>query len=445
MNKMRFIMFLIGLGSLTKVFVVGCLSISEMLVFLVAPFIFWKDYRQLRTDGYLLYLGLLSLSFLGMLTSSFFHHCEYVYIIKASAVIYSISAHVVVFHRILRKDTGSVGWFYVGALFSGIITIFAFNPRAYVSAGEGFGYIGEAEVEEVVSGSLFWVAKAESILELPLFTHYLSLPACYQFVVVGVLVVVAVTTTVSGRSAVLIVFIGAVLMTIGGKTTRSIRRMGKHIHVVLAIAILSVIVFKYLYSEAARKGYLSADAKEKYELQTRHGDSLLRLIISGRIEPFVGLRAALDSPIIGHGLSALDTKGYYLDFLEEYGDHSDVERFMKLTRYNEGGRIKIPSHSHIIGDWLSCGITGVIPWLYILYLMYNYFRKYAAAVPQLYGFLSLQCAFYAWHICFSPLGIRSNLALFVATLLAVRAIAKGKFLMPPPMIMELRKHESANP
>ena len=165
--------------------------------------------------------------------------------------------------------------------------------------------------------------------------------------------------------------------------------------------------------------------------------------MSGRIEFFVGLRAALDAPILGHGPMALDSKEYYYSFVEKYGDSDDVENYLrsKARAMEHGYSRRIPTHSHIIGGWVSRGIFGLIFWTYILWMMYQYLRRYAFAVPQLFGYCALSVVYYGWHILFSPMGVRSYLAIFIAAILYVRSVALGRAQLSFDLDCEAKRHE----
>ena len=435
-NRTKTLMFLIGLGSLTKIFFLGCLGLSELVVFAVAPFIFASDYKVLKSDRFMLYINLVLLSFGGMLISSVYNNTYWIFIVKATAVYYSILSHLVVFHRLLRRDINSLGWFFIGAMISGLITIFAFNPKVHVSSVGGFGYIGASSVDEIMEGALFWVSHVQAVLMLPIYSLYLKIPTLYPFFAVVVLIGVALKTTVSGRSAVLIALLGAVLMLLGGRTRSSMKALSRKFIPAFLIMVISVFVFKGVYSFAAKNGYLSEGAQAKYFMQSKNGDSLLGIIMGGRIEPFVGMRAAIDSPIIGYGVTPVDQKNFYLDFLSKYGDLEDIKLWLKISKSAQGAITLIPTHYHIIGDWVTNGILGVLPWAYVLYLMFVYLRKYADAIPEWFGYLAFNIAFYSWHIFFSPIGTRPNIALFVATLLIVKGVGEKRLVVNNSMSVE---------
>ena len=128
-NNASLLMFLIGLGSLTKIFFLGCISISELVIFVCAPFVLLANMREMRNGGFYTFIWFLSFITVGMLVASLYHHTPYVYVVKYLAVIYSLFAHYVAFCRIVRDDLLSIRWYFLGVAISGIITVFAFNPQ----------------------------------------------------------------------------------------------------------------------------------------------------------------------------------------------------------------------------------------------------------------------------------------------------------------------------
>ena len=158
---------------------------------------------------------------------------------------------------------------------------------------------------------------------------------------------------------------------------------------------------------------------------------MLSLLVSGRIEPVVGLMGAIHKPILGFGAVPIDDGDYYLRVLEEVGDAEDVKQYLYLAAQNGGKVTKLQTHSHIIAGWVQSGIIGLIYWLYILWLMYDFVRRRSSAIPKWFGYFAFSISYYAWHIFFSPLGDRrASIALFITTMLLARAVSKGKLSLP---------------
>lgn len=435
----RWWMFLVGLGSATKVVFLGCMGISELVVFVCGPLIFIKDYAKLKREGFFTYLVLMFFSCLMMMVATAINHAPLVFAFKASAVYYSIFCHVVVFHRCLSRNPRSLGWYFVGAAISSVITIFAFNPRVVVGAA-GSIELDELSVEQTLSGALFWVEKVMVFASLPVQGWYLQTPILYSISIPFVVAVVAFKTTVSGRSAVLMLLVGAFLIAIGRKSARKMKSIGRYFIIIIGGGLLLLFAAKSLYSYAAENGMLSEEMTEKYEFQTRQGKGILSIIASGRTEPIVGAYAALHQPLIGYGALPIDKYGCYVTVLAKLGDDEAIYDFYKRAQRWGTTMIPVKTHSHIIGAWVNSGIIGLIFWTYVLYIMYDVFRRHMAALPQWFGYLCLALPMMGWHIFFSPLVGRSSEAIFITVLLVVRAVGRKKLNPPLDVVMETQRH-----
>lgn len=438
----KWALFLLGLGSATRVYVFGCLSFSEMFAFGVAPFFFINDFKALRHEGFMLFLALhWAACFVMVGTSAFYYHVPSIIIVKAVAVFYSIFSYLIVFHRYLKRNMRGIGWFLLGLAISSLITIFYFNPKAQIST-MGSQNLGMTEFGAVVNSELFWVEKITTVLTLPIQALYYQTPIWYVGLVPVLIAIVTVATSGSGRSATLIIVLMAFMVMVGRKSRRTMIGIGRHLILFCVVGLSVVFVFYKVYQFAAEHGYLNEGATSKYQRQTKSGGGMLSLLINGRIEPVVGLMGALDKPIIGFGALAIDNKDYYLRALEEFGDEEDIKQFKYLAMQNGGRVMVLQTHSHIIAGWVQSGIVGLIYWIYILWLMYDFIRRRSAAVPQWFGYLATSISYYAWHIFFSPLGGgRASITLFITALLIARAVSKGKIALPYDMEMEARRYD----
>ena len=191
---------------------------------------------------------------------------------------------------------------------------------------------------------------------------------------------------------------------------------------------------------SAVNGWFGEESRLKYERQTNGDSSLVGLLMGGRMDSFCGLIACVDKPIIGLGPWAMDD-GYYVgEFLSKYANDEDYHRFLELEkfkqRYGIAGLSLIPCHSFITEFWLWYGIFGLIFWLYVVYALVRYLRQDCYAVPQMYMWLACGIPAYLWNVFFSPFGNRTGSILFIVAVLMVRAVRKGKLLLPPKMIVE---------
>lgn len=165
---------------------------------------------------------------------------------------------------------------------------------------------------------------------------------------------------------------------------------------VTALAIASGWSASKLITLVSHIGLVSQEAQEKNESEAQAGS----LLLGGRPEFFTGLKAAIDSPIIGHGSWPRDMKYIEMqsDLMQEYGLKPD------LRDAETGERGLIPSHSHVVGAWVWAGILGAVFWVYILGLTVRGIVRVAVARPPIAPVLCWMMVGLFWDNLFSPFG-----------------------------------------
>lgn len=442
MAKSSALLFMIGLFSETQLHFIGSIGISEIPIFIFAPFLFIRNYRCLKNDGFLTFVWLAIAVCIGCIVSGIYNSTPFLLIVKGFATPYAIFAVTVVLHNLLRKNPKGVSWLFIGSFLSMIISVFVFQPETYTYAAGGVATGAEA-IEKVISFPLFWARRFSYFFSLPIRCAYLSVPLAYS---VSVTVLCGCATIYlsgsSGRAAALVALVGAAILLIGGRTQSRISKLRKHLPIALVLLVVVALLGKYSYSIAAKSGYLGDEAAQKYERQTSRGESAINILMAGRKEFFIGMKAALDRPIIGHGPAAEDRKGYTIDFLSKYGtdeDYKEAIRF-QISAMQEGYRyFIIPTHSFVASFWVYYGIAGLIIWVYCLWLIWMYFRRYAAAIPQWFGYLGIFLPTIAWGIFFSPFGDRIGCTLPFICILLCRAVYMNRLDLPMGMRSEIMR------
>ena len=195
---------------------------------------------------------------------------------------------------------------------------------------------------------------------------------------------------------------------------RLLPRSGTGARLVVLVAMVAVtgLTAEGLVNLATQAGWLGEEAQVKNEAQRQ---SSVGLLLGGRPEFFIGLRAAMDSPILGHGSWAQDLRyvDMQFDWQYEYGLAHDIETAETLS----GGRI--PSHSHLVGAWVDGGIMGAVLWGYIFWLNGRALTRITSLTTALAPAYCVILVAFAWSILFSPLGTtgRMNDALALVILL----------------------------
>jgi O-antigen ligase len=200
----------------------------------------------------------------------------------------------------------------------------------------------------------------------------------------------------------LTLFTGLILIYGSAKIQRLLA--GKNmLTVIFGAIILAVFGYALLksYEFAAAKGFLGAAAEDKYREQSEKTNNL---ISAARGEYVASWAAIADSPLIGHGSWAKNTK-YIEIFLAGQGinlSSSEARSFMQ-TEF-------IPTHSHIFGAWVEAGILGAVFWAYIAFLavrvLVRVLRPEWAVYRPLVIYLTLTILF---DIAFSPFGLERRM------------------------------------
>jgi hypothetical protein len=175
--------------------------------------------------------------------------------------------------------------------------------------------------------------------------------------------------------------------------------------------------FSLLYSHYALEGVFGKYAQQKLEAQSSgEGGSLL----GGRREILASGQAILDSPVLGHGSWARDSK--YVAILRERSEELGYKRFQD-SKVDD----LIPSHSFIFGSWVDAGIAGGIFWLFVLcYSAYAIFN--ASGKEPLLPFFAFAGLMLMWDILFSPLGstTRFSAPFFMVAVILLRRFQTGE-------------------
>ncbi len=444
-----FWMFLIGMWSMTQIGVIGFIGISEVFIFLLAPFVYMQNRLLYKRDGLGTLYTLIFLTMASCWISGWYNKSGLIDTVKCFATIYGVFAGVTVMYPLLRYRPDSLKWFLFGVAISGVISIFIFQSgSAHTGAmGDGTEFTRKNLQESVMGYSLFWVSQVNTWVNLPIQMHYLSVPLIYSVGAPFSCAVYSLLSTSSGRSAFLVMAYSAVLLVIGGKSVKSLSVIRKKFLTIFVMLCVAGLVFATAYKYTARTGLLGEAAQQKYERQLakygKGGGSLLQMIISGRVEFFIGAAACLKHPILGCGPKAMDKEGIVREYYVKYGTPEELDNYEKTQAWNASLGIyyhKIPGHSHIISFWLWFGIMGGMLWVYILLLCIRTLKNYMSAIPQWFGYFALLLPTAIWAIFFSPFGDRMAKSVLICCCFIAKNVFERKIELPQPMICEVMKH-----
>ena len=412
-----FWLFLIGLGTTTQISVGGYTAISEFFIVALLPITLVRNWRVFAQDRCMTILYLLLLWIGGVCLTDFLVDNYFWAFIRGLIPAVGTFAALITIYPLLKRNPDALKWFLLGLAISGVVSIFVFQPGTTLgSHNVRSGAMSASEAR--MSYKLFWVNQLNTWLGLPIEGWYMALPNCIS-VIIGVFLAMFSLVT-GGRSAFLVSFLSTVIIFLCGHSRERMRAIGRHtMFIIVGLALLAPIV-KLIYKEAATRGIMGDYEADRYEEQAK-GASIIETLMRGRGEVFIAVLAALDKPFLGHGSMARDTKGYVLNYVVKYGnDYETIKQVMDNERAY-GVRL-IPAHSHIICYWMWAGIPGLLPWLYILYLLSKTLFKRVAIYPPYFGYFAFMVPFMWWHIFFSPFGSRITMGFLIAACLVVQTM-----------------------
>ena len=416
------LLLLIGLGASYRIRLIGAIGVSEILVFLWAPFIFAEEFPVLRRNGFGTYFTLLSFTMIGCVVASVMNHTHIALFLRGFANLYSLFAGVVVIHHLLRKEPQSIKWLALGLAIS--------SPLSFVLHG------GDLNLDfEIATGGNAAFARMRSLANLawlPVSVWYFDIPLWISSGLPFFYGVLCLTKSSSGRSLALTLMMTGVLAFVGRKDTAKIVGISKYFLKFSLAILLFLLLFKTAYTYLAPKGYLGNVAKAKYIGQTKGKKGTLNLLVGGRIEVFQGIYAGFKRPIFGFGPWAADTEGLHGEFLEKYGLEEEYEEYLKseAIRASVGRRRLVAGHSHLISFWNWFGIFGLFFWLYVLQQLYTLFRWNIGSIPLFFGFICAYAPKAVWDIFFSPFSARlPTAALITITILMNKEGRKRRLAM----------------
>ena len=136
--------------------------------------------------------------------------------------------------------------------------------------------------------------------------------------------------------------------------------------------------------------FLGYDELVKFETQM----GPLRILIGGRQELITSFYAITDSPIIGYGSWPKNpfSEQFLSDILYQLGYYTPAVSYF-------GDRL--PTHSHILGSWITAGFLGIFIWLWFLLKLITTIVANLTKRDNWNSFLYFICILMIWSIFFN--------------------------------------------
>ncbi|HEY2470436.1 MAG TPA: hypothetical protein VGI45_21755 [Terracidiphilus sp.] len=373
----------LGIGTSFSGHLVGDLYAAEALLLVVFPvLIILRGRRVLRGELKVFYL-LMAFWLLGLVIADGYNQIPIVDRMRGVALIVFFGINVLGMSILLGQNEKRKVYYFVGLMLGALAAVRLQPSLAFQDYPWKFGYSwGTMQLVLIVSSYLY---------------------ARHRYVVSALLIlgICAVNLALNYRSPVLdllltIAMVYPIIPERFGNFQLLPKTQGLRLVVLALIATVAAGAAKQMVDFVTKAGLISDEAKEKNESQAKLGN----LLLGGRPEFVIGLRAALDSPLIGHGSWAKDIKYFemFYDWTVETGAQEE----------QTGGDIEaeadglIPGHSHIITAWVWAGIAGLIFWIYVISLVGRGMASVALLRPPLAPLYMWFLISMFWDILFSP-------------------------------------------
>jgi len=419
-NK-SWLLFLLGLFSLTQISLIGYIGISEIVCYVVAPVVFCRRLDLFRWLKLMPYFGFVTLwAAFALITDGLIHHKEAEILLKGVAPVYSLFAVSVCTVILLHDRFPRLSWYIVGAALSYVLSTVVFQ-RGSAIASPALDEAGGSAMNAVMSYKLYWLSLLAIFTQLPVQIRFRTIPLSVS---VGLVLVSAVFALFGGaRSMFLVLLVSCGFLMMGRGVRSHVYRPRLRSVVPLAVfMVLMSLIAQSTYTYGVKKGWLGWEEQQKYEGQTKIGTSGLALLMSGRGDFWIGLSAAWDKPWFGHGSRALDWDGYEERYVEKYGDDRDIWNMKRRIRL---GISTLPAHSYIISAWVWHGMGGLVFWLYVLYLCYKTMTVWMWYMPDQFGWFVTMLPPLVWAILFSPFSDRVGVSVLIVAMLLSRNVTEG--------------------
>jgi hypothetical protein len=402
MKRYDIILFLFGLGSLFQVQLIGYISLSELAITVVGPFVIARNIQKFEHKTLRIFALLWLVWFLSSILTDFYRGSQFQFMARGIARTGLTGLIFMTLYFFFLENPKSIRWFLLGAALSTIGSYYIFSPGtidAVQALGEEFG-------GDFTTKYNYWVTAIWAWLLSAFFPR-----APYFFGFATILLGLAYIPLGSRSSGAIMALSGIVMMLLThmrATTGEVVISWPRYFRLIFVAGIAAVAVIGF-YRFCAHQGWLGERGQRKFEKQSQ---SQMGMILGGRPEVLSAMLAVKDSPIIGYGSWPEDRNGYRLRAIELLGFQvSKSPADAQTWQY-------IPSHSALFGSWVEQGIFGAAFWIAVLAYMVKFSRLYLNAYPPLLGYLTFILVYYSWAILFSPAGFRvplgASLALFFA-------------------------------
>lgn len=382
--------FLLGLGGMTFIRLIGYLAFTEVYLLATALWRFGR-YLPLITTGA---AGIFSLLWIGWMvaaiSSDLWNNVMFELLARGVARSVLTGIGVLSIFIICYPSLKRLEWIFIGLPFSMFISLFVFRP----GQAETFG----ATMDDML--------KFDTSINYILTAVTLAAAACLyerhpRPVIAGLFALGPTYILLGSRSS------GGV-MFLAGVTTLAFRMLqpqrSRHnkigfgrLFIIGLVAVAGLLALKYGYEYAAENHLLSKAHTSKYEKEKQATGGIF--VSSRGVYILTGLLAWQDKPFLGQGSWPEDTEGYYSRASEMVGRSGKETR---LIVRGQKVRTLLPVHSQLFGSLVEHGVLAFAFFAYMTALVLWSITFVPALLPRYTALFAVLYWLTLWNLVASP-------------------------------------------
>jgi len=401
--------FLIGLTIPFSTHFIGDLPVGEVLLLCAMPLLIAFGVKRAFRENLRTVYVLMALWLLGLIVADVYNDTSIVDRMRGMALIVFFGLDLVALCILLGRNERRKLWFFVGVTIGALASVKLQPSEASDAYPWKFGYAW-GTMQAVILICCFFYSRRRYVEGAICIVALIVVNLLFNFrspVLYLLITLVLVFPVIPER-------IGRLQILPGGMTAR-----------VVTLAILSIGAAGFastLVDFVTHAGYIDAESQAKNESQSQSGN----LLLGGRPEFVIGLRAALDSPIIGHGSWAHDMK--YFEMLNDMEIEEGVIPEQGDPDAEADGLI--PGHSHIVTAWVWAGILGLIFWIYLIWMIFKGVVQVTILKPALAPLYMWMMLGTVWDIFFSPFAFTRRIGEAILIVIVADLIEKKVVVAP---------------
>lgn len=384
-----FYIFIFGFLCGVKVNLLGQIYIGEIFAILFFPF--YLIFRRVSRIELGIFLSCLLWS-ICQIISDIINNTIFIDSLKGVLTPLVFFAVILVFFNILKKDVKKIAYFLLGVSFVSIAQMLIYPTDYQIANMWKFG-LGLMTLNIILIYFSFFNKKRKVIL------------------LVCILVFLIISLLNDYRSMAFFPLAGYIVYIYFGRYSLN-KKFAKFsvFKLIVPLFVLFLLINSIaanLFESGYLNGFLPQEVDQKFRAQAT---SNVGLILAGRSESLISLRAFWDSPWYGHGSWAKDAR-----YIDEYTYLKYIYGVSDSLK-NEDQEL-IPTHSYIMGSAVWLGFMGILIWLFLTnMILKNYFINFK--ILPIYFHVGI--ILFLWNLLFSPFGAdaRWNTGLFFASFFA---------------------------